>query len=215
MNHGTVPNVHKEFEPATTNPFEFDVKIQSRNFTDHKSPPWESIIRIFRASLVFPVLVAIYGHARGRESEAATRALDDLEMLLKDPERQTALVLVAGSVDKRSRMYRLLLKHATLVECGVLVDQADAERWVRNRIAASRAEIEPAAAHRLLDRGVVAIELVADGGPDEIGAIGIESLRHQEVDLPQIDIAQVDGDLLAVARLRSKLLNVIGHLRHP
>jgi DNA polymerase-3 subunit delta len=88
-----------------------------------------------------------------RESEAATRALDDLELLLKDPERQTALVLVAGSVDKRSRMYRLLLKHATLVECGVLVDQADAERWVRNRVAASRAEIEPAAVRLLAERG--------------------------------------------------------------
>jgi DNA polymerase-3 subunit delta len=88
-----------------------------------------------------------------RESEAATRAMDELETLLKDPGRQTALVLVAGSVDKRSRMYRLLLKHATLVECGVLVDQADAERWVRNRIAASRAEIEPAAVRLLAERG--------------------------------------------------------------
>ncbi len=87
-----------------------------------------------------------------RESEAATRALGELETLLKDPERQTTLVLVAGSVDKRSRMYKLLLKQAILVECGVLADQADAERWVRNRIAASRAEIEPAAARLLAER---------------------------------------------------------------
>jgi DNA polymerase-3 subunit delta len=88
-----------------------------------------------------------------RESEAATRAQGELETLLKDPERQTTLVLVAGSVDKRSRMYKLLVKHATLVECGVLLDQADAERWVRNRIAASSAEIEPAAAGLLAERG--------------------------------------------------------------
>src|SRR6185503_7232311 len=31
-------------------------------------------------------------------------------------------------------------------------DQADAERWVRNRIAAAGIEIEPAAAHRLAER---------------------------------------------------------------
>jgi DNA polymerase III delta subunit len=66
-----------------------------------------------------------------RESEAATRALDELEALIKHPEPQTTLVLVAGSLDKRSRMYKLLLKHATTVECGAIEDQADAERWVR------------------------------------------------------------------------------------
>ena len=43
-----------------------------------------------------------------RESEAATRALDELEELLKRPEPQTTLVLVAGTLDKRSRMYKLL-----------------------------------------------------------------------------------------------------------
>ena len=51
-----------------------------------------------------------------RESEAATRALDHLEALLKQPEPQTTLVFVAGALDKRSRMYKLLTKHATVVE---------------------------------------------------------------------------------------------------
>jgi DNA polymerase-3 subunit delta len=81
-----------------------------------------------------------------RESDAATRALDELEALITQPAPQTTLVLVAGSVDKRSRMYKLLLKHATTVECGVIEDQADAERWVRTRVASQGAEIEPLAA---------------------------------------------------------------------
>ena len=72
-----------------------------------------------------------------RESEAATRALEQLEALLKTPEPQTTLVLVAATLDKRSRMYKLLPKHATLVECGALEDSADAERWVRTRVAAA------------------------------------------------------------------------------
>jgi DNA polymerase III delta subunit len=50
-------------------------------------------------------------------------------------------------------MFKLLAKHTTLVECGVLESQADAERWVRNRVAAGGAEIDPAAARLLAARG--------------------------------------------------------------
>src|SRR6476646_8293094 len=38
-----------------------------------------------------------------RESEAATRALDQFEELVKRPESQTTLVLVATAVDRRGR----------------------------------------------------------------------------------------------------------------
>jgi DNA polymerase-3 subunit delta len=86
-----------------------------------------------------------------RESDAATRALDQLEALLKQPEPQTTLVFVAGAIDKRSRMYKLLMKHATVVDCGTIEDLAAAERWIRNHIAAGGAEIEPAAARRLAE----------------------------------------------------------------
>jgi len=87
-----------------------------------------------------------------RESEAATRAMDQLEALVKDPERQTVLVFVAATVDKRGRMYKLLQKHATIVECGVLLDLADAERWVRTRAAAAGAQLDPAAARLIAQR---------------------------------------------------------------
>jgi DNA polymerase-3 subunit delta len=84
-----------------------------------------------------------------RESETATRALDRLEAALKEPEPQTTLVLVAGPIDKRSRLYKLLAKQATLVECGAPDDVAGAERWVRTRVAAAGVEIEPAGARLL------------------------------------------------------------------
>jgi DNA polymerase-3 subunit delta len=88
-----------------------------------------------------------------RESEAATRALAELEGLFTRPDPQTTLVLVAGSIDKRSRMYKLLLKHATLVECGVIVDREDAERWIKNRVTAAGSQIDPAAARLVAERG--------------------------------------------------------------
>jgi DNA polymerase-3 subunit delta len=87
-----------------------------------------------------------------RESEAATRALDALEALFKEPDAQTTIVLIAAPLDKRSKMYKLLLKQATLVECGAIETQADAERWVRNRVAAAGSQIDPAGARLLAER---------------------------------------------------------------
>ena len=87
-----------------------------------------------------------------RESEAATRALDALEMLFKEPESLTTIVLIASPLDKRSRMYKLLLKQAALVECGVIETLADAERWIRNRVTAAGSQIDPAGAKLLAER---------------------------------------------------------------
>jgi DNA polymerase III subunit delta len=87
-----------------------------------------------------------------RESDAAGRAQDALESLFATPEPQTTLVLVAGALDKRTRLYKALTKAATIVECGVLADQADAERWVKNRVAAAGMDIDPAAARLLAGR---------------------------------------------------------------
>ena len=87
-----------------------------------------------------------------RESDAAARAMAQLESIVKQPETLTTLVFVAASVDKRSKVYKLFQKHATIVECGAIADLADAERWVRNRVAAAGAEIEPAAARMIAER---------------------------------------------------------------
>ena len=64
-------------------------------------------------------------------------------------------MLVAGALDRRSRLYKLLVKQATVVECGAIADAADAERWVRNRVAAAGAQIDPAAARLVAQRAGV------------------------------------------------------------
>jgi DNA polymerase-3 subunit delta len=87
-----------------------------------------------------------------RESDTAARALDELAEFLETPEPQAVLVLVAGPLDKRSRLYKLLARTATVVECGGIENQADAERWVKTRVAAAGTEIEPAAARVLAER---------------------------------------------------------------
>ena len=87
-----------------------------------------------------------------RESESASRALDELEALLKEPEPLTTLVFVAGSLDRRGRLFKLLLKQATVVECGVLEDAADAERWIRNRAAAAGVQVDASGSRLLAER---------------------------------------------------------------
>ena len=87
-----------------------------------------------------------------RDSEAATRALEELEAIVKHPEAQTTLVLVVTALDKRSRMFRLLQKQATIVDCGSPEDVAAAERWVRTRLGEKGVDIDPAGARAMAVR---------------------------------------------------------------
>jgi DNA polymerase III subunit delta len=121
----------------------------------------EAVASLVTASRTLPMMaprrVVIVLQAQGllvpkRESEAATRALEELEELLNDPDPQTTLVLVAGTLDKRSRMFKLLSRQATIVECGALETLDDAARWVANRVAAAHMKIEPAGARLLAER---------------------------------------------------------------
>ncbi len=122
-----------------------------------------------------------------RESDAATRAMDHLGALLELPEPMTTLVFVAASVDKRAKMFRVFQKHATLVECGVLEDLADAERWVRNRVAASDAAIEPAAARLVAQRAGVDVRRLRG----DVERLLLFTLGHKQITVD--DVRTVTG----------------------
>jgi len=87
-----------------------------------------------------------------RDSEDAERAQKQLEELLASPEREATLVFVATAVDQRKRLSKAFQKHATIVPCGAIEDMADAERWIRTRVAAAGVEIDAAAARLLAQR---------------------------------------------------------------
>jgi hypothetical protein len=50
----------------------------------------------------------------------------------------------------------------------------------------------------LLNRLTVRRKLVPDRRSNEIAAIGIEAVPHQQVDLTKVDVAEIDRDLLGV-----------------
>lgn len=117
-----------------------------------------------------------------RESEAAARAQEQLEALFASPEPQTTLVLVAAAIDKRSRMFKLLLKNASVVECGAIEDAADAERWVKTRIAAAGGAIDGQAARLVAQRaGTDVKRLRADVDRLVLYALGQKQITVDDV----------------------------------
>lgn len=87
-----------------------------------------------------------------RESAAAAGAVERLTKLLTQPVASTVLVLIVSGLDRRSAIYKLLTRHATVVDCGVIESQGDAERWLRTHAAATGAVIDPRAARLIAER---------------------------------------------------------------
>src|SRR4051794_34654237 len=98
-------------------------------------------------------------------------------------------------------------------------EHADVERLAAGdrRLEVVAAVVAQAEVEALPGRGTpghvgVTLELVADGGADQVGAVRVEAFLDQQVDPAEVDVAEVDRDLLAVGRLRPQLLDVAGHL---
>jgi DNA polymerase III subunit delta len=96
------------------------------------------------------------------DADAAANA-DALERYVKNPERQTVLVLVASDVDRTRRLYKALQKTATIVECWGLKGGKDvrvdlrqvarqADQLVRQAVAAAGQEIDAAASRLVAER---------------------------------------------------------------
>ena len=84
-----------------------------------------------------------------RESDAAARALEQFVAFLEKPEPLTTLVLVSAALDKRTKNFKALSKHATIVDCGSPEDVNGAVRWVTARVDAVGVQIDPAGARAL------------------------------------------------------------------
>jgi len=64
-----------------------------------------------------------------------------------------------------------------------------------------QAEVQTLSNRGLLNHVRMAIDLIADCGPDKIGAVRVKPLLHQEVYLAEVDVAQIDRDLFRFAGL--------------
>jgi DNA polymerase-3 subunit delta len=96
------------------------------------------------------------------EAEAPTE-LDVLEAYVRSPVPQTTLVMLAADVDRTRKLYKTILKQATIVECWGLKGSRDArvdlrevartaEQLVRKAASEAGQAIEPAAARLIAER---------------------------------------------------------------
>jgi len=67
----------------------------------------------------------------------------------------------------------------------------------------SQTKIKGLSSDRLANDVDVPIELVTNRGSNEVSAVAVKSILHHQIDVAEIDIAKVDGDLFAVATFGS------------
>ena len=77
-----------------------------------------------------------------RESKVADAEREAFGAYLDAPYSHVTLVLVAGKLDKRSRLVKHLYKVATIVNCEVIESLEDAERWIDRRVSAEGLSID-------------------------------------------------------------------------
>ena len=94
-----------------------------------------------------------------RTAEAEAR----LEAFLQAPPAHATIVFVCGALDNRRRVVKLLMKDAQVVDCGTIVDAADAEKWVKTRAARDRIALDPGAVRALVDRAGVDLVRLRSG----------------------------------------------------
>lgn len=85
-----------------------------------------------------------------KRAKAATPA-EDFEAYVAAPEPLTTLVIDAPSLDRGRRITKLLLQHATLVDCGTLDSAEDAARWLQGRLDQDEMTMDAPAVRALIE----------------------------------------------------------------
>jgi len=87
-----------------------------------------------------------------RESKSSEEELQRLEEFLDAPASHTTIVFVCGTLDLRRRVVKRLMNKAQVVNCGVIENESDAERWVKVRAARDGINLDPATPRALVAR---------------------------------------------------------------
>jgi DNA polymerase-3 subunit delta len=75
---------------------------------------------------------------------------EELEQYFGAPEPSTTMVFAAASLDENRRLVKALCRHAVRVDCGIVDESFNAERWIEERLKRERVDIEPQAVKALV-----------------------------------------------------------------
>src|SRR5689334_8892052 len=78
-----------------------------------------------------------------------------------------------------------------------------------------QAELERVPHDGLFDFLAMSRKLVADRRANKVRSVGIKALVDQEIDMAEVDITEVDGDLFGLARFLAKTLDLCSHRASP
>lgn len=87
-----------------------------------------------------------------RDTQATARDQETLTTYIKSPGSHACVAFVAGSLDERRTLPKLLVKSAAVVRCDGLADPAEAARWLRDMAQSRNTTIEPRAIQRFIER---------------------------------------------------------------
>ena len=117
-----------------------------------------------------------------RESKASEEELQRLEEFLQSPAETTSVVFVCGALDMRRRVVKKLVNVAQVINCGIIENEADAERWVKVRAAREGINLDPATPRALVARaGLDVVRLRAGLERVSLYAMGQSTITPDDV----------------------------------
>lgn len=117
------------------------------------------------------------------ESEVVLRDLEALEQYLQNPSPQVTVIFESGNLDKRRRVVKALLKHATVVTFPGIKTEDGAQRWVSNEVKRLKLSMDAEAVQAFIARtGVDLPRLRADFERLVIYASGQATIGRTDVE---------------------------------
>jgi DNA polymerase III subunit delta len=133
-----------------------------------------------------------------REGKAAEAEQERLETFVKNPPSHATVVLVCGPLDQRRRLVKLLLKEAQVVDCGTIVDAADAERWVKARAERDKVPLDAAGVRTLVERAGIDIVRLRSG-LERVSLYAMGQSRISTEDVKQVVAATAEATNFGIA----------------
>jgi DNA polymerase-3 subunit delta len=130
-----------------------------------------------------------------RETQASEQDQEALAAYVRAPAGHACMALVAGELDERRSLSKLLLKHATVVRCDGPGSPAEAAKWLREAAQTHGMTIEPRAAQLLINRAAGDVtRLRADAERLFLYAAGQRVITAADVEAMTADVSLTSGE---------------------
>ncbi|HEY7444324.1 MAG TPA: DNA polymerase III subunit delta [Vicinamibacterales bacterium] len=144
---------------------------------------------------VVVVLQAEHAIVPRRETQASEEGQDVLTSYVKAPATHACLVLVAGELDERRSLSKLLLKSASVVRCDGLGNPVEAAKWLREKAESHGLTIDAKAVQLFINRAAGdPMRLRADAERLVLYAAGQKVITTADVEALTTDARQGSGE---------------------